>query len=694
MTKAAMKHPIPSLSMPFRAMRGQCPAAGPARRRMPGPGAIPAANPAPDPAPKTPARHAALALLGALMLVAALALPAPLAAQQLRPLLIEGTSSVYQRVLTRPGAALFDAPDSRQLRRYPAFQPLYVFGRRAGWVQVGPSVFAAPEGWVEAASVVDWKQNIIASFTNPSNRRRSLIFDTESNLRTFMEHESLQEIQAQLIDKADNGLLSPRDGVVSIEPDTFVNIRDELYLMPILDFVEDLHPLTYEDNLLMKVASLPLDDALPAAAQSGTNNEFDAGVVFVFDTTQSMQPYIERTQKALSKIIYDISGTDIAPLINFGAVAFRDNTQAAPGLDYRTKVVVPLERRQSQLPVLQAIADTRAARVNSPGFNEDSLAGVEDAIDQIDWDQQGGDRFDGRYIILVTDAGPKDPRDPNARSRIGPAELQREAEDRGIVIMTLHLKTPGGGDANHDYAADRYRQLSRFGQRQFYYPIEGGSEQSFEQTVTLLVTALTDHVRAARGQATVLSPDQAGEDLVDLGRAMRLAYLGTRQGTRAPDVIEGWVTERAAENPSALAIEPRLLVTKNEMATMAELLDNLVRLAEATRNEQDATSFFSQVQEVVAQMAQNPQNLVSADANTLGGALEYLERLPYRSQLLSMDQQRWQESAMLRRSIIDGMRQKLTLYRKWLFDNDVWTALYDGAPDGEKVFAMPFDVLP
>ena len=40
------------------------------------------------------------------------------------------------------------------------------------------------------------------------------------------------------------------------------------------------------------------------------------------------------------------------------------------------------------------------------------------------------------------------------------------------------------------------------------------------------------------------------------------------------------------------------------------------------------------------------------------------------------------------------MRQKLTQYRKWLFDPTVWTPLYDGAPDGEMVFAMPFDVLP
>ena len=49
---------------------------------------------------------------------------------------------------------------------------------------------------------------------------------------------------------------------------------------------------------------------------------------------------------------------------------------------------------------------------------------------------------------------------------------------------------------------------------------------------------------------------------------------------------------------------------------------------------------------------------------------------------------------MNRRVILDGMRQKLTQYRKWLLDPEVWTALHEGAPDGEHVFAMPFDVLP
>ncbi|MER2508079.1 MAG: vWA domain-containing protein [Amaricoccus sp.] len=628
--------------------------------------------------------------------LAALAAGWPAAAQQ-RPMLMEGTETVYQRVLTRPGAPMSVTPDGPATKQYPAFQPLYVFAREDGWIEVGPSSAAAPEGWVPADRVVDWRQNIVAAFTNPAGRQRQALFGTEQALRALMEDEAVRETEARLIADADAGHSDPASGVVAVEPADFVNIRDHLYLMPILDFVEDMHPLNYEDTLLMRVASVPLEEQAPATTETTTaaGDDFDVGVVFVLDTTKSMGPYIDRTQRALSRIVDDISGTDVGARINFGVVAFRDSVEAVPGLDYRTKQLVDLERRDDQAPVLAAIREaTSVATASSPGFNEDSLAGVEDAVDDSDWGLGGPDPYDGRFVILVTDAGPNDPRDPLSRSDIGPAEIQRDAEGKGIVVLTLHLETPAGGEANHAYAATQYRQLSRFGQNEFYYPIEGGSEDAFEATITHLVTALTDHIRAVRGEQTVLSPEETGQEMVNLGLAMRLAYLGERHGTEAPDVIEGWVSEKAVEDPMAVAIEPRLLVTKNELATMAELLEAVEGLGESARDEAEAASFFDQVRGVLARMAQNPDRLINPDANTLSGALEFLQNLPYRSQLLDMDEETWIVSATRRRPILDGIHQKLVQYRKWLYDASVWTPLYDGAPDGDHVFAMPFDVLP
>lgn len=632
----------------------------------------------------------ALACLAALTLT--FSAPAAPAQDTRRPLLKEGRNTVYQRVLTRPGALLHTAPEAEASRVYPAFQPLYVFARRGDWAEVGPSISAAPEGWVRLASVTDWKQNIVAAFTNPAGRKRQVLMDTEDRLRGLMAHESLREMQAQILGEVFAGQVSPARGVVAAEPPVYVNIVDRLYLMPILDFAQDLHPLNYEDNLLMKVASVPLQEAPQAG---GVGDNFDVGIVFVFDTTQSMEPYIARTQAAVERLVRDLRGTEVGARVNFGVVAFRDSPEAAPDLQYRTRTLLPLQRRRDQTEVLATIrAATDVAGVDSPGFNEDSLAGVEDALDLTDWEAGGGDPFDARIVILITDAGPKAAGDPNARSDIGVRELQRAAQDRGVTLMTLHLKTSAGGPDQHSYAAAAYKDLSRFGGQSYYYGIDGGAPAAFEATITRVVTALTDVIRRARQETPVLSAAETGEELLNLGLAIQLAYLGRRDGTQAPDVIEGWVSEKAIEAPSQLAIEPRLLVTKNEMATMADLLTSLLDLGEAARGAEDAANFFGQVRDVVARMAQNPDRLVNVEADTLGGALEFLEDLPYESQLMLTTEARWAQSAMNRRQILDGMRQKLTQYRKWLLDPAVWTPLWDGAPDGEHVFAMPFDVLP
>jgi len=612
-----------------------------------------------------------------------------------QPLLRDGFSTIYERVLTRPGARLYPAKGDAAGEVVPAFQPYYVFAREDGWIEVGPSISKPATGWMQADAAVDWKQNIVGAFTNPAGRERQLVFETEDNLRWLLNHEALPQVQERLLAEADADIVRGENGVISIEPEEFVNIRDDFYVMPILDFVEDFHPLNYEDILLMEMASVPLTAAEQTETGAGGSGAFDVGIVFVLDTTQSMETYIARTQRVLQNTVREIAGTEIGELVNFGAIGFRDNPEAAPGLEYRTKVLADMERRSDQSAVIDAIGGARVATVNSPGFNEDSLAGVEDAIEKIDWDQVGaGDPIDARYIILVTDAGPKDARDPNARSQIGPEQLQTDAEGKNIVTMTLHLKTPTGGEANHAYAESRYRALSSFAGRQFYFPIEGGSEEAFEGVATRLVTAITDHVRVARGEEAKLTVDEAGEDLIELGRAMQLAYLGAERGTQAPDVIRGWISDKAVEAPQSLAVEPRLLISKNEMATMAELLDNLIRLGEQSQGSDDAINFFGQVRSVVADMATNPDRRLNPDAQSLGGALEYLDALPYRSQLLQMTEDRWTQSAMLRRSIIDGMRQKHTQYRKWLFDPSVWTALHPEATDGELVFAMPFDVLP
>ena len=62
------------------------------------------------------------------------------------PLLQEGKRTLYQRVISHPGARLADAPAGAGAEPLRGFTPLYVYGRQnvqgADWLEVSPSVKA------------------------------------------------------------------------------------------------------------------------------------------------------------------------------------------------------------------------------------------------------------------------------------------------------------------------------------------------------------------------------------------------------------------------------------------------------------------------------------------------------------------------------------------------------------------------
>ena len=139
-------------------------------------------------------RFSALLAIG--VLAAAFAAVAP-EAQERRPLLVEGKKTVFQRVLTRPGVPRRDARHGRQTGSYPAFQPLYVFAREGGWLEVGGAAALPPEGWVREADVIPWRHNIVAAFANPAGRERQLLFRNLESLERLLYHESLISIAAR-----------------------------------------------------------------------------------------------------------------------------------------------------------------------------------------------------------------------------------------------------------------------------------------------------------------------------------------------------------------------------------------------------------------------------------------------------------------------------------------------------------------
>jgi len=164
------------------------------------------------------------------------------------PLLMEGKKTLYQRVLTHPGGQLRQAPGGQPLAKSPpAFSVLYVYERQTvngePWVQVGASS-SAPDGWMAASQLSDWKQTLVLKFAERSGRQPVLFFRTQNPLTTLINDPApAQRVQTLLTQaqaaKAGQGSAGE---LVALEPTEEAVSQSRFYLLPIFNFTEAYTP--------------------------------------------------------------------------------------------------------------------------------------------------------------------------------------------------------------------------------------------------------------------------------------------------------------------------------------------------------------------------------------------------------------------------------------------------------------------
>jgi hypothetical protein len=609
-------------------------------------------------------------------------------------------------MLAKTDATLHDAPNGDVQRALQPFQPIYVYGRRDdGWIEVGRGIASGPEGWMQGDRAVDWKQNIVVSLANPAGRKRQLMFESEAALLDVVRHEASISMARELRRKALEGGPGAAEGVVSIEPAEHVDITRNFYLFPILDWKIEEHPMTFELMRVLKLASLTLDDA---AQPQEPESPRTAGLVFVIDTTRSMQPYIDAARDAVRDIVARIRETKAGKRTRFAVIGFRDSVEAAPGgsIGYRTETFVDLTADQTLDAVLAGFARVEQADASTRGYSEDAASGVWAALNMPGWENAG---YDGgpirqRYVIIVSDASPKQPGDvtlPAAIRDLDAASIREKAQTHDITLMAVHLKTPDGV-ANHRAAAKAYGEMTRSPRTGLsnYYPVELVNDVDPRAALRPVIDGISRFIAAdAERETQELLDAQAERELTPLEEAslaMRLTWLGRERNATADPLIEAWAIDQSLENPLIPALETRLLVTKNEISTMSDVLREIVAIGERTQGEMREGEFFELLQGALARIARNPEALVNADYETLDEAVgEFLGDLPYRSPILGdITPDSWINMGPQRRVVLDRVRSRLQLYEHFHDDDTLWTALYEGAPDGEKVFAMPFEALP
>ena len=626
-----------------------------------------------------------------------------------RPLLMAGKKTLFQRVLSKPGASFSSEPGGAPGKALPAFSVLYVYQRKnldgSPWLRVGTASDGRSEGWLPAAQVSDWKQSLVLKFTERSGRAPVMFLRQSSELERLLADPAAAKT---LLLKAQKNAEDDQQ-VLALEPGSSAIAQDKFYLLPIFESRE-----SFDENgqpvQLLNVASID-PGGTPQTVSNGANSQaastanaattnasadaFRTAVVLVVDTSVSMQPYIDQVRDVVSELQSRIAQRGELDSVSFGLVGFRSNTTKTPGLEYVTKTLVSLDQGRDPARFMELAREVKATSVSSHSFNEDAFAGVMQAVEGMDWSGYGG-----RLILLVSDAGALRKNDPFSRTQMNEAEVRQAALSKQIKIYALHLRTEAG-KKNHGYAETQYRVLTADANPKIgdlYIPVPGGDVGKFGERVSEIGSVFADlvhQVRSNQPQAVPLlaaAPSLADKSAA-IGYAMHMDFLGRKSASHAPQLVSAWTADSDLTNPALPAFQVCVMLTKLQLNDLQQSLKLIVDAARKTQT--SPKDFFQEIASASAYMSRDPSALRKGGNLTDGGILgEYLEGLPYRSKSLNMTQDLWLSlSVAEQEDFIDELDSKIRLYETFHNDLANWVRFGEAEP-GDALYRVPLSTLP
>ncbi|WP_207814959.1 serine/threonine-protein kinase [Pseudomonas sp. 50_B] len=622
-----------------------------------------------------------------------------------RPLLMPGKKTLFQRVLSKPGASFSSEPGATPDKSVPAFSVLYVYQRKnldgRSWLRLGAASDGRSAGWLPAEQVSDWKQSLVLKFTERSGRAPVMFVRQASELERLLADPAAAK---NLLLRAQK---NPQDEqqVLALEPNASAVPQEQFYLLPIFDSKESFDE-SGQPVQLLNVASIDpgnspqsISDSsgqrLPANSPPAAADAFRTAVVLVVDTSVSMQPYIDQVRDVVHELQSKIAERGELDSVSFGLVGFRNNTSKTPGLEYVTRTLVTLDQGRDPQRFQELVSQVKATSVSSHSFNEDAFAGVMQAVEGMDWKGYGG-----RLILLVSDAGALRKNDPYSRTQMNEAEVRQAALGKQIKIYALHLRTDAG-KKNHAQAETQYRVLTADANPKIgdlYIPVPGGDVRKFGEQVDEIGTVFADLVHQVRSNQNQDVPQLAAAPSIAqksaaIGYAMHMDFLGRKSASQAPQLVSAWTADRDLTNPALPAFQVCVMLTKLQLNDLQQSLKLIVDAARKTQT--SPKDFFQEIASASAYMSRDPSALRKGGNLADGGVLgEYLEGLPYRSKSLNMTQDLWLSlSVAEQEDFIDELDSKIRLYETFHNDLANWVRFGDAEP-GDALYRVPLSTLP
>ncbi|MBQ7607348.1 MAG: VWA domain-containing protein [Desulfovibrionaceae bacterium] len=571
-------------------------------------------------------------------------------------------------------------------------------------------------GWIKSQDTSPWDKALTLVFADRMGRDPALFFKSSSDLNRLVSSENIR----LGIDRLVQGVGRPNSPILATEPRDESVPHKKFYLMPVFNYSDE-----YEQYNLRLLNVGIIDPGTQKAApthsrqpgysgrQSGPET-FSAGLAFIVDTTISMGPYIEQTKKFIHSAYDALERSPIAPNVSFAVVGYRNSTRFNPRLEYVSTVIAPFAPVAKRHEAEMQVGSMDEAKVSTHAFNEDAFAAIKTAIDDLDWSP-----FAVKMAVMITDAGAIRSTDPYSSTGMNENEMADLLAQKGIRLVVIHLQTRSGKKHNLSGVIQQYKRLTsvRDGTVKSTYvplPVRNVDEatQQFSRIASALMQVLQKIVQNASHGAVVakpketmtapeVSPESSARYMAEcLGYSAYLEFAGQKKNVAAPSLVEAWVADKdldsLSQGRSTDSLIPCVLLNKMQLDTLSRQIGILVDAARASRTT-DSRGFFQRIISLSSQTVRDPERMQhSSGANLCQEGLlpEFLQGLPYKSQVMNLTEQRWiSMNAMEQDELIASLSAKMRLYTEYHNDVDNWVR-FEGAPPSEALYRVPLTSLP
>lgn len=674
-----------------------------------------------------------------------------------RPVTIEDKKVLPLRVLARPFSHVYkekDVTKGTSKENLPVFQPYYVYTRpdprdielQDGWYEVGADNRGNVLGWMRAADVFEWKQTMCLSYTHPEGRQPVLMFRDKGVLETILKAAGTERAKKtrELYAAIDARQIPSDFPVRSIEPKQAVDISQQFYFLPILNF-QQIEIDGREGRMVeLAAATAATPDAREStdlqknpgylkeatqettAAGSRVLQQLKVDVVFVMDTTVSMRPYIKSTLEVIKGVAQGITKDPmLVESIYFGAWGYRDPVDKIKGIGYTTYNYTPeLEPVDKFISTLSQVEVTK---IDSVDYPEDVFSGIADALAETKWTPGAM-----RVMVLLGDAPGHELGHQYNISGQDSNSLRSLANDAKVYLFALHVKDPRA-ERFHEEAENQFRALSMnkgMGQDSSYFSVSSKDLPGFAQAAAELTASLNTMLTEAKQgkvMAGPIGPQEppasavSGGELGELApytttpekpeqksdnqnAARNLAYqmlkaalvewIGQQSGAKAPRDIVAWAVDKDLFEPAIPSMEVRLLINKRQLDSLKTVLSEV--MAAGRRGQIGGEDFFAALQATAASAARDPNMIKNAKTMAQTGLIpEFLTGLPYKSRLMSLNNDLWMRWSIDEQDeFLAELDARIKAYQAIHDRPEGWVAMNRGDDPDDHVYPISLDLLP